>query len=106
MYKTGQWIYGIEVLENYFDEAEVSGYLYMGECENYIICCSEYAHHENDFKSQLIEMYEKSICEWGVSLNILKKEFVFDTCEKAKNRLEELQEIYCSGNEINLLSGG
>lgn len=81
MYKTGQWIYGIEVLENYFDEAEVSGYLYMGECE-------------------------KSICEWGVSLNILKKEFVFDTCEKAKNRLEELREIYCSGNKISLLSGG
>lgn len=76
----------------------------MGECENYIICCSEYAHHENDFKSQLTEIYEKSICEWGVSLNILKKEFVFDTCEKAKNRLEELREIYCSGNEINLLS--
>lgn len=59
MFKPGQWIYGIEVLEDYFDEAEVSGYLYMADCGDYIICCSEYANHEDDFESQLAEMYEE-----------------------------------------------
>lgn len=95
MYKTGQWIYGIEIVENYFDEIEVSGYLYMGECEDYIICCSEYTHHEDDFKSQLAEMYEESVENYGVELSLLKKEFAFDTLEEAQKKLEELQEKYC-----------
>lgn len=95
MFKPGQWIYGIEVLEDYFDEAEVSGYLYMAECGDYIICCSEYTNHEDDFESQLAEMYEESIDDFDVDLNLLRKEFVFDTLEKAQKRLEELQEEYC-----------
>lgn len=95
MFKLGQMIYGIKVLEDYFDEAEVSGYLYMAECGDYIICCSEYIHHENDFESQLAEMYEESVDNYGVDLNLLRKEFVFDTFEKAQKKLEELQEEYC-----------
>lgn len=95
MFREGQWIYGIEVVEDYFDEAEIAGYLYMAECGDYVICCSEYAHHEDDFKSQLAEMYEESIDDCGVDLNILRKEFVFDTLEKAKMKLEELKDDYC-----------
>ena len=37
MFKVGQWIYAIEVEEDYWDEAEVSGLLFMAECGNYII---------------------------------------------------------------------
>lgn len=90
MFKVGQLIYGIEVLEDDFENAEVSGYLFMAECGNYIICCSNYVHHEGDFNSQLGEMYEESINEYGVEVNMLRKEYVFETCNQAKDMLNEV----------------
>ena len=50
MFKPGQWIYAIEVEEDYWDEAEVGGVLFMAECGDYIIACSEYMHLESVLK--------------------------------------------------------
>jgi hypothetical protein len=88
MFDVGQLIYGIEVIDDDFENAEISGYLYMAECGNYIICCAEYAHLENDFDTQLCEMYIESIEEYGIELNLLKKEYVFETKEGAKRYLD------------------
>lgn len=90
MFKPGQLIYGIEVVEDDFENAEVVGYLFMAECGDYIICCSEYMHHEGDFSSQLDEMYEESIDEQGVDVNILRKEYVFETYNQANDMLDEM----------------
>ena len=90
MFKPGQWIYGIEVEEDYYDEAEVSGYLFMAECGEYIICCSEYMHHEDDFKSQLNEMYEESIENQGTDVYLLRKDLCFATENEANDYLDEL----------------
>ena len=92
MFKPGQLIYGIEVEEDYYDEAEVSGYLFMAECGDYIICCGEYIHLEDDFESQLDEMYEESIENCGVDVNLLRKDLCFVTKNEANNYLNELQE--------------
>ena len=85
MFKPGQLIYGIEVEEDYYDEAEVSGYLFMAEC-------GEYMHLEDDFESQLDEMYEESIENCGVDVNLLRKDLCFATKNEANNYLNELQE--------------
>lgn len=90
MFKPGQWIYGIEVEEDYYDEAEVNGYLFMAECGDYIICCSEYMHHEDDFKSQLNEMYEESIENQGIDVYLLRKDLCFATENEANDYLDEL----------------
>lgn len=90
MFKVGQLVYGIEVLEDDFENAEVSGYLFMAECGDYIICCSEYMHQEGDFNSQLEEMYEESINDYGVDVNMLKKEYVFEAYNQANDMLDEM----------------
>ena len=90
MFKVGQLVYGIEVLEDDFENAEVSRYLFMAECGDYIICCSEYMHQEGDFNSQLEEMYEESINDYGVDVNMLKKEYVFETYNQANDMLDEM----------------
>lgn len=90
MYKSGQLIYGIEVEEDYYDEAEVSGYLFMAECGDYIICCSEYMGCEDDFESQLDEMYEESIENQGVDVYLLRKDLCFATENEANDYLDKL----------------
>ena len=92
MFKIGQWIYGIEVVDDDFESAEISGYLFMAECGDYVICCSEYAHHEGNFDDQLAEMYEECIDDCGVDLKILKKEYVFGTYDQANDYLIEMRE--------------
>lgn len=92
MFKVGQWIYGIEVVDDDFESAEISGYLFMAECGDYVICCSEYAHHKGHFDNQLEEMYEECIDDCGVELNILKKEYVFGTYNQANDYLIEMRE--------------
>lgn len=92
MYKVGQLIYGIEALDDDdYDAMEVSGYLFMAECGNYIICVAEDISFEGDFNGQLDDMYEESI-EWdGISMNMLKKDLCFLTRNQAYDYLEELK---------------
>ena len=92
MFKVGQWIYGIEVIEDDFENAEVSGYLFMAECGDYVICCAEYSHLQGCFNEQLEEMYKESIQDCSADLNILKKEYVFGTENEANDYLVELRE--------------
>lgn len=92
MYKPGQIIYGIEVIDDEWEEAEVSGYLFMAECQDYILCCSQYMHLEGDFESQLDEMYEESINDMSVSINMLRKDLCFDTYQQAEDYLTEMKD--------------
>lgn len=92
MFKLGQLIYGIEVEEDYYDEAEVSGYLFMAECGNYNICCCQYMNHEDDFENQLDKMYEESYENLGVEVNLLRKDLCFSTKNEAKNYLNKLRD--------------
>ena len=92
MFKVGQWIYAIEVEEDYWDEAEVNGLLFMAECEDYIIACSEYAHCENNFTKQLREMCNESAEDYGVELYLLKKNLCFETQNQAENYLVEMRD--------------
>ena len=83
MFKVGQWIYAIEVEEDYWEDAEVSGFLFMAECGNYIIACSEYVHWEDDFESQLEEMCNESFEDQGVAVYLLRKDLCFETENQA-----------------------
>ena len=92
MFKVGQWIYAIEVEEDYWDEAEVSGILFMAECGNYILACSEYMHLEGDFESQLEEMCNESAEDCGVSVYLFRKDLCFETRNQAEDYLNEMRE--------------
>lgn len=92
MFKPGQWIYGIEVDEEDYDEAEVSGFLFMAECDDYIVCCAEYLSCENNFKSQLKEMYKESFNNYGIEVNLLKKALCFETKDEAYEYLHKLRQ--------------
>lgn len=91
MFKVGQWIWCIDHFNDDLEEAEVSGYLFMAECGDYIIASSEYAHWEDDFKNQLEEMYEESIEYRGVEVFLLKKDSCFGTQNQAEDYLEEMR---------------
>jgi len=92
MFKVGQLIYAIVVEEDNWDEAEISGLLFMAECGDYILACSEYAHLEDDFESQLEEMCDES-AEWdGVSVCLLRKKLCFETKNQARDHLNEMRE--------------
>lgn len=92
MFKVGQWIYAIEVEEDYWDEAEVSGLLFMAECGNYILACSEYMHLEGEFESQLEEMCNESAEDCGVSVYLLRKDLCFETQNQAEDYLVEMRD--------------
>lgn len=91
MFETGQRIYGIEIKEDRYDEAEISGYLFMAECEDYTICCSEYSHCKGNFESQLQEMAEESMNDCSVEVNILKKDLCFETLKQAEDHVDKLR---------------
>ena len=90
MFEVGQWIWGIAVESDNYDEADVSGYLFMAECGNYVICCAEDMSHEDDFNVQLDEMYKESLDWDGVSMNLLRKDLCFSTKDEAQDYLDEL----------------
>ena len=90
MYEVGQLIYGIEYDGVDLDNAEVSGYLYMAECDGYVICASDYVHCNGDFKRQLREMYRESIEDYGVELHMLCKHLTFSNREEAHAKLDEM----------------
>lgn len=90
MFEVGQWICGITVESDNYDEADVSGYLFMAECGNYVICCAEDMSYEDDFKAQLDEMCEESIENQGVDVYLLRKDLCFATENEAKDYLDEL----------------
>jgi hypothetical protein len=91
MYKVGQPIWGIEVLDDNYEEAEVTGHLFMAECGDYIICTAEDISFECDFNGQLDDMYEESIEEDGIRMNMLKKDLCFPTRKQAYEYLVELK---------------
>ena len=94
----GQWIYGIEIVNNDFKNAKVAGFMYMGECKNYIICCSKYETCD-DFAQQLMTMYKESVKEKSVCLNLLRKEFTFYKKEDAYKSLHKLQTKFSKSME-------
>ena len=94
MFKVGQWIWCIDQFNDDLEDAEVSGYLFMAECGNYIIASCEYAHWEDDFENQLEEMYEESMEYHGVELFMLKKDLCFETQSQAEDFLNEMKMDY------------
>lgn len=94
MYKVGQEIWFIEFEDDIEDYscADIACCLYMAGCDNYIIATSMYFGFENDFESQLKNMYWESLCDGGISLYMLDKGLVFATREEAENKLRLLQE--------------
>lgn len=92
MFKVGQCIYAIEVEEDYWDEAEISGLLFMAECGNYIIACSEYMQWEDEFENQLEEMCEESRENFGVEVHLVKKDLCFETYYQAEDYRNEMRE--------------
>lgn len=92
MFKVGQLIYAIEVKEDYWDEAEVNGLLFMAVCGNYIIACSEYAHWEGSFENQLEEMCNESFEDQGVDVYLVRKDLCFETLNQAEDYLNEMRE--------------
>ena len=94
-FKPGQWIYGIEIVDNDFKNAKISGFIYMGECNNYIICCSQYSDCGEDFAKQMKLMYKESVREKSVCLNLLHKKYAFAKREDAYRKLCALQMKFC-----------
>lgn len=91
-YKPGQLVYGIEYDEDDLEEADVTGYLFMAECGDYLICTSDYVHCMGNFDWQLREMHRESCRDYGVEVHMLHKNLAFPTLEEAEAALKELQE--------------
>lgn len=92
MYKVGQWVYGIKILEDEND-LELCGYIYIGKCGDYIICAREYSDYLEDFKSQLNAMYKECFNDYfGVKVQLLKKELTFGNYEEAEDEFRRLVE--------------
>ena len=89
-YKMGQLIYGVEFDIANIEHAEVSGYLFMLECGDYILCSSEYVDCSGNFKRQLKEMYLESVNNYGVEIHMLHKKWTFPTIEEADLELKKL----------------
>ena len=89
-YKMGQLIYGVEFDIANIEHAEVSGYLFMSECGDYILCSSEYVDCSGNFKRQLKEMYLESVNNYGVEIHMLHKKWTFPTIEEADLELKKL----------------
>lgn len=85
----GQLIWCIEIPYDYPDEAELTGYLYMAECKDYIICCPDYVRYKGNFDYQLSEMCRESNDDSYTSVSLFKKEYVFEHKDVAKAFLEE-----------------
>lgn len=99
MFKVGQWIYGINAIDNDYGSAEVCGYLFMAECNEYIICCPEYVddyvNYKDNFDGQLKTMYYNGIHNNGeVPVAMLRKELCFETKEQAEAELARLIEDF------------
>lgn len=91
MYEVGQRIYGIEVVDNDWEDAEVSGVLFMAECNDYIIGCAM-RDGCTDMDEVLDDMYEESSEGFGVGVCLFKKEYCFESKEKAEGYLEKMME--------------
>lgn len=90
MFEVGQLIWTIEATDDDYESAEVSAYLFMAECNDYIICCPRYSNCA-DFDSQLEEMYEESTYNCGcVEVAIIKKELCFERKFQADAALSKL----------------
>lgn len=91
-YELGRLIYGVEFDIANIEDAEVSGYLFMAECGDYILCSSEYVNYSGNFKRQLKEMYLESVNNYGVEIHMLQKRWTFPTSEEADEALKRLLE--------------
>ena len=91
MFEVGEWIFGIEVVDDDYENAEISGYLFMAECGDYILCTAEYSHFTGDFDGQLSEMYEECMEDQSISVNMLRKELCFGFPNEAEAHLEKLR---------------
>ena len=81
--KVGDTVWVIDRFEDDYD-----GYQFMGNCGEYVIVATEYAHCTGDFKRQLLEMVDESYDNFGVDVEIYHKDKVFLTEEEAKKALE------------------
>lgn len=75
-FKPGDYVYVVT-------EDEVEGYLYMGECNDCTIVCTENARWIGDFQSYLEEMLVDSYDNYGITVELFKTENVFSTEEAA-----------------------
>lgn len=88
MYEVGQWVYCVEFGATEEPE-EVSGYLFLAECNDCIFCVPEYASCRGDMDAQLEEMYKESTEDFGADgIVIAKKEHVFPSLEEAEEWIE------------------
>ena len=89
MFKPGDLIWVIEK-DEYGDVAEVSVFLFMAKCSNYIICCSKYNSCES-FEEQLEEMANESEEYQGIDVYMFKKEYCFKTQDEAYEHFGDLK---------------
>ena len=82
--KPGDMIWYIEG-DGYF------GTLFMAECGDYVISCSEEFPYENRFEKQLEEMHLESLDFDGVNVYIHPKEDVFLTKEETEQALARME---------------
>lgn len=85
--KPGDMIWHIECDQYY-------GTLFMAECGDYIISCSEELLYENNFERQLEEMCFESLDFDGVSVYIHAKENVFFDKEEAEQALARMEKSH------------
>lgn len=75
------------LVENYDYTWEVTGYLFMGVCGDYIIVSSEYMGYE--FEEQLEAMCEDMVEDCSLDIYIFHKSRVFKTKAEAEAKLAE-----------------
>lgn len=86
--KPGEWVYCIE---DYYDEAEVSGYLFLATCGQYVIVCVGIYDLDESFDEQLEEMAEETQLGDDVGVKIFHMSKVFKTPEEAHEAIEGVE---------------
>ena len=86
-FQVGETVWCME--ENYDYTWEVTGYLFMGVCGDYIIVSSEYMGYE--FEEQLEAMCEDMVEDCSLDIYIFHKSRAFKTKEEAEAKLEEMK---------------
>lgn len=89
-YKPGEMVWCIEEI-GFGNEVEISGYLFMAMCGEFVITCAEDSIYENNFEEQLKAMQFESSDFDGVSVNIHHKENVFNDIKEAEQAAAEME---------------
>ncbi len=89
--KVGDTVWIVE-RDGYGDACDVSGFLFMGICNNAVIVTVARYNHNNGIDHILQKHIEETAEDYGTYLSVFPIDDMYLTCEEAKKALERMKE--------------